>query len=475
MIIRIGLMATILTLTGCGLIEKQAREEESDTSTAGARLLETNYEQLDLVALLDPEGRAKQKHVALTGNAPLWEDLPEGKRIDLALDAYHAKETADKVPETDRKQHRDQIQERLLGASNEMCYRYKRYLQNLRSDANFWLGTLTTIAGAAGAIASGGASQALAGAASALSGVRAEFNQEYFHNVTVATIWKGIEYRRQRAFDTIARQGQAKDTTVYPVEAAVKDAINYHAECSLVAGVEELGDTVQMAKDPGLDAVSRTLMKLNIARKIAESKSTDPADLLGDAAPGSPSASLLEFGTPRGNAAGAGGEPMAALGGFLQSVQKVSQESKKIVSEMPHWPEVTTPTRTSLNAQIDERAAKTALQLTNCQSAASATSIEIATAEGAAAVASTPIDRAKTSGDLAIKKAQGEAIVNKMVVTLESLKDDLEASIGALNRTSLSLTKPDQKIPEADLTRAAKALTDSTTQADANLACTPPQ
>lgn len=456
-----------MLLAGCDTLGEM---QEEDPTTAGARLLNLNYEQIDLITLLDPEGRAKNGYAPLLGEPPTWEQVPIGRQIDLAFSAYHKREVELETKEPERRSHRDQIQERLLGASNDMCYRYKRYMQNTQSDGNFWLGTLTTIAGAAGALVTGGGSQILAGTASALSGIRAEFNQDYFQNVTVATIWKGIEFRRERAFNTIAIEGQDKDTDVYPVEAAVKDAIAYHAECSMVAGIEELGDTVQLAKDPGLDAVSRTLLKLNIARNIAESKSTDPADLLGDAAPGSPSAALLQYGTPRGDGRrGSGGDPMAVLAGYLQEAAKTTTENTKLLAGMAHWPKVaddSPSSRQTIGSKVGARTKLAMTQLTACQAAASTASIDIAKAEGAVAIATTPAEQAKAVGELAAKKSIGDAVVSQLSIALSWLKADMDGTIGVLQQKNLDLVKTDKPMLEDDIAVVAKSLDASVTDPD---------
>jgi hypothetical protein len=269
--------------SGCAWV---ADEISSDTTTAGPKPISVDFEEVHLPALLDPEGKAK-------ANTPDWDLLSEGKRIDLAFHAFHSE--YDTGTERER---RDQVQERLLGISNQMCSRYLSYMQNIHSDGNFVLGSLATLAGAAGAIVTGGTSQILAGAAGALSGVRAEFNQDYFSNLTVAVITSGINLRRKEIYDEIVRYGTDRDEKRYPVEAAVKDALFYHGECSLMAGVEKAGDSIKLAQDPGLDAVNRTLFKVNQMRLIAQDQVTDPADVPGM---GANTIKLLQAGKPTGD------------------------------------------------------------------------------------------------------------------------------------------------------------------------------
>lgn len=280
-----GIVALAMTLPafGCDWLADRVSDH---TTTAGPKPLAIAYETVDLPALLDPERHAKRKLGAE------WDTLPEGKRIDLAFSAFHTE-----YPVETERDRRDQVQERLLGISNQLCSRYLAYMQNIHSDGNFVLGSLATIAGAAGAIFSGGASQILAGTAGALSGVRAEFNQDYFSNLTVAVITSGINLKRHEIYDEIVRYGAQRDERHYSVEAAVKDALFYHGECSLMAGVEKAGDSIKLAQDPGLDAVNRTLFKVNQMRKIAQEQITDPAEVPGM---GANTIKLLQAGKPTG-------------------------------------------------------------------------------------------------------------------------------------------------------------------------------
>ncbi|WP_374652343.1 hypothetical protein [Dongia sp.] len=463
---RLTILAVCVFTAGC---QSWGRMVEEDPSTAGARLLNINYEQVDLISLLDPEGMARQKYTPEPGQ-PAWEALPIGRQIDLAFDAYHKTEAKLELDEPAKKRRRDQVQERLLGASNDMCYRYKRFLQNVHSHGNFFFGALTTIAGAAGAIVTGGGSQILAGTASALSGIRAEFNQDYFSNLTVATVWKGIELRRDRAFNTIAIEGQEKDTFVYPVEAAVKDAINYHAECSLVAGVEELGDTVQLAKDPGLDQVSRTLLKLNIARKIVETQSTDPGDLLGDATPGSPSAALLEFGTPRGDGRLSNdNDPILAFGETLNIIRKRSEAALAKVNQLKYWPEGVTDIdgaqdtfRKLAVTRIAERSQKAAQQVSACKDVAVAKSTEILEAQAAAGTATAEAQRTALA-KVETALLEGQALASKFTPAQTWLSADLDTFLRELSAAEIAAKNNESKRMDATVvTNAADKLSLST-------------
>jgi hypothetical protein len=156
----LALAIVLVALTGCGFWRDKA---ETETTTAGSRPLEISYEKVDLVRLLDPEGNAKAAYLKanpkpVTENNSTetsWDSLVEHQQIELALAQYHAREFALKDVD-EQKRLRNQTQERMLGASNQMCYRYRLYLQNIQSSSNFLFGALTSAAGAAGAIVTGG-------------------------------------------------------------------------------------------------------------------------------------------------------------------------------------------------------------------------------------------------------------------------------------------------------------------------------
>ena len=218
------------------------------------------------------------------------------------------------------------------------------------------------MAGAAGAIATGGASQALAAAASALSGVRAEFNQDYFSNLTVSVIASGIKLDRQEVYEQIVKYGQQNDVDKYSVEGAIKDALYYHGECSLIAGIEKAGDSVKLAADPGLDAVNRVLLKLNIAKSLAQSGSTDASKLLGSGGVAA-SGLLLMAGTPRtaagGLEQGAGSAPVVQLQSAISSVQDSANSAIASVQGFKHF--ATTGTTTAKAVTDSITAAETTL------------------------------------------------------------------------------------------------------------------
>jgi hypothetical protein len=249
--------------SGCDYVERWAADPQP-SMTSGGWL--TNYESytetFDLISALDPNGRSQ--------SMPYWsQDAPLSKKIDLAFVAFY--DPAYKL--STQKMRRNRIQERMLAVSNGRCALFKNLLYELRSKSNFWLGALTTVTGVAGGIVTGATgSRALAGAAGAFSGTRAEFNQEMFQNLATQVIIEGIDVRRREIYEEIIHKGQSKKIDGYEVEAAVKDAIYYHAQCNVVTGFQVAQDSIKTVEDPGINAANRTLARLATTRALLQNR-----------------------------------------------------------------------------------------------------------------------------------------------------------------------------------------------------------
>lgn len=426
-------------MTGCGFV---ADNISNQTTAAGPKPLSVPYEEVHLPYLLDPENYAQAEYGAG------WDDLPEGKKIDLAFHAFHTRYPA----ETERAR-RDQIQERLLGISNQMCSRYLSYMQNINSDGNFVLGSLATIAGAAGAIFTGGTSQILAGTAGALSGVRAEFNQDYFSNLTVAVITSGINLKRQEIYDEIVRFGAERNERRYTVEAAVKDALFYHGECSLMAGVEKAGDAIKLAQDPGLDAVNRTLIKVNQMRMIAQDQVTDPSlvpGLRGN------TLKLLQAGKPTGSLE----EDLDDLPSVVLS--KLKLQAAKLKIDTADKLEAIAgfkvhPNRSIVDGALTNAQGAVAGKIDACSKDAQAATAKIVDALGAQAAADSDVQRQAAQSTLRSAVLAAEAVNVKARLPVSIFDQNLKEALLALVEADRKAREanPPKTIDKAELDKAA--------------------
>ncbi len=107
---------------------------------------------------------------------------------------------------------RNEIQGRLLVASDQRCNVYLNFLQTQQSDGKYALGLGSIITGGLGAVFTEAAvTRPLAGASSIFSGWRAEFENQYFINQATYTIADAIKQRRQRLLEEIyANSGRSQ-------------------------------------------------------------------------------------------------------------------------------------------------------------------------------------------------------------------------------------------------------------------------
>lgn len=251
------LSASVLVLTGCENIRNSAWLKGSVTSQGASPLIDTeSFEKIDLSLLLDP--------------SPEREAMKEDD--DLNIKRKRLSEAFRKFNESVNKsrERRNQIQERIIAASNQRCGQYKEHLQRLDATTNFIIGSLATAAAGAGAIFTAASTvRALAGSAAILSGVRGEFNKSYFQSLTVQVVTEGFESKRRETYENILKRRKA-NMVEYPVQAAIGDAITYHQQCSLISGLEHAAISIPRAENPGIKQIGKTLKEIAKARNWME-------------------------------------------------------------------------------------------------------------------------------------------------------------------------------------------------------------
>lgn len=273
-----GFVLSALYLTGCGLRNAEYNPVDQRANLAGATQLfpVEEFEKIDLALLLDPLNKRNTDPgcVAVIGH--------ETHQVDAAFIAFNhcykvenaGDNNSDGLGEIELK--RNQIQERILQVSDQYCNVFKVYLQRARSGTNFSLGSLSTIAGVAGGVVTGlDGSRILSGLSGVFSGIRAEFNQQYFLNLVMPVITKGIELKRSQIYSDMVNHGQALPYGQYEVEAAVKNAIAYHGACSITAAFETAEESIETVDDPGLDAAHKTVLRVNAIRRALNQGTTD--------------------------------------------------------------------------------------------------------------------------------------------------------------------------------------------------------
>lgn len=192
-----------------------------------------------------------------------WEDLSEQEKLDMAFEAFYHESYAVK----DSKRRRNQVQERILAASNNRCNLYKAYMKNLNTRTHFLLGATTTILGGAGAIVGGAAARTYAGAAGVVSGTRSEFDQAYYSKKAFGLVAAGIDDRREQLHEKM-KEKRGDEVDVYTVEEAVSDAIRYHGACSIDSGLDEAAKKMQMDYDFGVEQMEKTVEHVKKAAEL---------------------------------------------------------------------------------------------------------------------------------------------------------------------------------------------------------------
>lgn len=254
------------------------------TEAGANQLFDPTFETVDLIAALDPNAKGRSTEYT-------------EKDLEVAFQTFDENNNRESLV-----RRRNEIQERLLAASDQRCNLYKSYIQRLNSYTHFGLGSTATVLGGAGSIVTGAApARLLAGLAGITSGINAEFDQDFFAQVAVHLITKGIEVRREKVYDEITKSREdaakaaaqdviepspareKKELQHYPVEAAVKDAIRYHGGCSIAVGIEESGQAVARDKELGLKFMAST-MKLIEKRNAEADKEAADAKLAAEVA-----------------------------------------------------------------------------------------------------------------------------------------------------------------------------------------------
>ncbi|MBQ4852469.1 hypothetical protein [Pseudoalteromonas sp. MMG012] len=191
--------------------------------------------------------------------------------LNFAIKEFYSGSDEDK-----RQRIRNTVQDRIVAASIQRCNVYKIYMKRVESRNNFWLGSVTTLLGGAGAMfTSESASRVLAGLAGVTSGVRAEFNQAYLANQATELIAKGIDLKRDELKSAMQQKNQ-QTLDSYSLYDAIGDAISFHGACSILTGLEVAGKAVDNMQDPGFNVLAKNLYKSKHLEEVIEGVS--PAD-----------------------------------------------------------------------------------------------------------------------------------------------------------------------------------------------------
>lgn len=163
--------------------------------------------------------------------------------IDELLKSYGLNEpgtVATKIAEGEKgyEYRRNDLQDRLLAASNQRCGDYLRILTSSNAQTQMtWGGLATLLSGAASVTSPASVAKALAAGSTVSNGVLSMYNEAYFSNLTINVISTGISKRREGILQQLTEL--RKNTMVdYPVNRAIADALTYHSACNIISGLE---------------------------------------------------------------------------------------------------------------------------------------------------------------------------------------------------------------------------------------------
>lgn len=272
-------------LSGCAQLTPDAkhRAEASeqisgiDRHSAFPSITRSSFEQVNLVQMVDPRGLAARDFPTAWAQSKPDTDDGLGQRYDLALAWFRQDKTTNN---TDKRLHRNSVQDKMLAISTSRCNVFKTFLRRQQSDVNFYLGSATTAAGVLGAVLPGvTASRNMAGAAGLFSGLQAEFNSAYYSNLAAHVIVQGIELRQARLHKELIQGRHGQEIDDYSMEAAIADAIYIDGTCSTVVGLLEAADSIKEVNNPGLGRAAEVIASVRAASEIASAtRISDLAD-----------------------------------------------------------------------------------------------------------------------------------------------------------------------------------------------------
>jgi hypothetical protein len=211
-----------LLLSGCSSLRSYTMPDEENLLSGAGSLVVGSKRSADEFELIDIE-----KMKAEYGLSPKKEATSPS---DLKSFSYN----------------RDELQSRLVAASNQRCGAYLRVLVSSKAQTKMgWGGLATFLGGAALATTPASAAKVLTAGSTISTGFVNLYEEAYFSNLTLSVIAAGIEKKRAALFARIETH-RGDDLDKYPVNQSISDALDYHAACNMVSGLETAGAAVKL-------------------------------------------------------------------------------------------------------------------------------------------------------------------------------------------------------------------------------------
>lgn len=213
----LAIVSSFFFLSACSTVRNYTSpDEDNHLSGAGSIMVgkssgkAKDFEQLDIDQLLNVYGL----------------DNPQSVAADQSKD------------EIAFKYRRNDLQDRIIAASNQKCSAYLRVLTSSKSQTQMgWGGFATFLSGAASVATPASAAKALAAGSTVSSAFLNLYNEAYLNNLTTNVISTGITKEREGLLERISEQ-RGKALSDYPVNRAIADALVYHSACNIITGLE---------------------------------------------------------------------------------------------------------------------------------------------------------------------------------------------------------------------------------------------
>lgn len=170
-----------------------------------------------------------------------------------------------KVDPKDAKLRTEAIAKSLMAASEGQCDSYRNFLTQFHGNVRATFGIGAQVAAIIAAVATGNAAQWFAGAAGGLAGAGGTLNNAHFYDQALPTITQAFNQRRAKKRDDIDKKFAAKGA--YEPGDALHDVQEYHNDCSLSAGLEELSKSLKEASSPSFDTLKTYITQQKESRQ----------------------------------------------------------------------------------------------------------------------------------------------------------------------------------------------------------------
>lgn len=219
-------LLNFIVLTGCGAIRRVTMpDEENLLSGAGSVMVgsvkgeASEFEQIDMEKLLENYGF----------------DRPAAIPIFTA------------ATESELQYRRNDLQDRIIAASNQRCAAYLRVLISSKAQTQMgWGGLATLLSGAATVTSPVAAAKVLSAGSTISNSYLSLYNEAYFNSLSINVISAGIAKHREGLLQYMGGE-RKKEMKDYPVNRAIADALSYHAACNIVSGLEAAASATNAA------------------------------------------------------------------------------------------------------------------------------------------------------------------------------------------------------------------------------------